>query len=72
MPTIDLPSINVPAGCEEHAAQILQGIQNTFALLSHPGVVSSPSHRTLTSSLEHSLAKGHEQALALASAAKRR
>lgn len=70
--TISLPDINVPEGCEAQAAEIIESVGNMIAMLGNPAVVNDPAMRTMTTSFEHSLNHGKQQAHVLASAAKRR
>lgn len=70
--TIQFPAINVPAGCEEQAAKMFESIGNMVAMLGNPAVVVDPGMRSMTTSLEHSLSHGKQQAFALARAAKRK
>lgn len=70
--TIQLPAINVPEGCEERAAEIMESVGNMIAMLGNPAVVIDSGMRAMTTSFEHSLNQGKQQANLLASAAKRR
>lgn len=69
---IQFPAINVPAGCEDFAEELLRTMTQQIGFMANPAVVSDAAKRTMTTSLEHSLGSAREQALSLASAAKRR
>lgn len=56
--TITLPSITVPPGCEQQAAQLLRGMTALFQFTANPNVVTDPAMRTVTTSLEHALNQG--------------
>lgn len=62
MTTIQLPSINIPAGREREAAALLRSLKAFFNFTSEPAVVSDAGVRTFTASLEHAMEQGAKQA----------
>ncbi len=60
--TIQLPAINVPEGCAKQAVEIMTSVGNMIAMLGNPEVVKDPAMRAMTTSFEHSLNQGKQQA----------